>query len=60
MAKGKFERTKPNVTVGTIGHVRSAGNTSLAAAIATVLSKQFGGTAQPYDPEPVKPKKAKP
>jgi hypothetical protein len=42
MAKGKFERTKPHVNVGTIGHV-DHGKTTLTAAIATVLSKKFGG-----------------
>lgn len=46
MAKGKFERTKPHVNVGTIGHV-DHGKTTLTAAIATVLSKKFGGEAKP-------------
>ncbi|WP_254439744.1 GTP-binding protein, partial [Pandoraea iniqua] len=44
MAKEKFERTKPHVNVGTIGHV-DHGKTTLTAAIATVLSSKFGGTA---------------
>ncbi|UOD32520.1 elongation factor Tu [Massilia violaceinigra] len=48
MAKGKFERTKPHVNVGTIGHV-DHGKTTLTAAIATVLSKKFGGEAKAYD-----------
>ena len=48
MAKGKFERTKPHVNVGTIGHV-DHGKTTLTAAIATVLSKKFGGEAKGYD-----------
>ncbi|MDE2598819.1 MAG: elongation factor Tu [Rhodocyclaceae bacterium] len=48
MAKGKFERTKPHVNVGTIGHV-DHGKTTLTAAIATVLSKKFGGEAKKYD-----------
>jgi len=48
MAKGKFERTKPHVNVGTIGHV-DHGKTTLTAAITTVLSKQFGGEAKGYD-----------
>ena len=48
MAKGKFERTKPHVNVGTIGHV-DHGKTTLTAAITTVLSKQFGGEARGYD-----------
>ena len=47
MAKGKFERTKPHVNVGTIGHV-DHGKTTLTAAIATVLSKHFGGEARDY------------
>jgi len=48
MAKSKFERTKPHVNVGTIGHV-DHGKTTLTAAIATVLSRQFGGEARGYD-----------
>ena len=47
MAKDKFERTKPHVNVGTIGHV-DHGKTTLTAAIATVLSKHFGGEAKDY------------
>jgi elongation factor Tu len=47
MAKGKFERTKPHVNVGTIGHV-DHGKTTLTAAITTVLSKKFGGEAKAY------------
>jgi elongation factor Tu len=47
MAKGKFERTKPHVNVGTIGHV-DHGKTTLTAAITTVLSKKFGGEAKNY------------
>ena len=42
MAKGKFERTKPHVNVGTIGHV-DHGKTTLTAAISTVLTAKFGG-----------------
>jgi len=48
MAKSKFERTKPHVNVGTIGHV-DHGKTTLTAAIATVLSRKFGGEAKGYD-----------
>jgi len=48
MAKGKFERTKPHVNVGTIGHV-DHGKTTLTAAITTVLSKLYGGEAKAYD-----------
>ena len=48
MAKGKFERTKPHVNVGTIGHV-DHGKTTLTAAITSVLSKKFGGEAKGYD-----------
>jgi elongation factor Tu len=47
MAKEKFERTKPHVNVGTIGHV-DHGKTTLTAAITTVLTKKFGGTAKGY------------
>ncbi|WP_120965863.1 elongation factor Tu [Comamonas sp. lk] len=47
MAKEKFSRTKPHVNVGTIGHV-DHGKTTLTAAIATVLSKHFGGEAKDY------------
>jgi len=47
MAKGKFERTKPHVNVGTIGHV-DHGKTTLTAAISTVLSKKFGGEAKGF------------
>jgi len=48
VAKSKFERTKPHVNVGTIGHV-DHGKTTLTAAITTVLSKKFGGEAKAYD-----------
>ena len=48
MAKGKFERTKPHVNVGTIGHV-DLGKTTLTAAICTVLATKFGGEAKAYD-----------
>jgi elongation factor Tu len=49
MAKGKFERTKPHVNVGTIGHV-DHGKTTLTAAITTVLSNKSGsGEARGYD-----------
>ncbi len=48
MAKTKFERTKPHVNVGTIGHV-DHGKTTLTAAITTILSKKFGGEAKAYD-----------
>ncbi len=44
MAKEKFERTKPHVNVGTIGHV-DHGKTTLTAAICTTLAKHFGGEA---------------
>ena len=47
MAKSKFERTKPHVNVGTIGHV-DHGKTTLTAAVTTVLTKQFGGEAKNY------------
>ncbi len=48
MAKGKFQRTKPHVNVGTIGHV-DHGKTTLTAAITSVLSAKFGGEAKKYD-----------
>ncbi|EIC12621.1 elongation factor Tu [Kingella kingae] len=48
MAKEKFERTKPHVNVGTIGHV-DHGKTTLTAALTTILAERFGGTAKAYD-----------
>ena len=48
MAKSKFERTKPHVNVGTIGHV-DHGKTTLTAAMTSVLSKLYGGEAKAYD-----------
>jgi elongation factor Tu len=48
MAKGKFERTKPHVNVGTIGHV-DHGKTTLTAAMTMVLSAKYGGEARAYD-----------
>ncbi len=48
MSKEKFERTKPHVNVGTIGHV-DHGKTTLTAALTTVLAKQFGGEVKGYD-----------
>ncbi|MEP1554708.1 elongation factor Tu, partial [Paraglaciecola sp.] len=48
MAKEKFERTKPHVNVGTIGHV-DHGKTTLTAAITTVLAKTYGGDASAFD-----------
>jgi elongation factor Tu len=48
MAKSKFQRTKPHVNVGTIGHV-DHGKTTLTAAMTLVLSKLFGGEAKAYD-----------
>src|ERR1700709_285528 len=47
MGKSKFERTKPHVNVGTIGHV-DHGKTTLTAAMTMVLSKKFGGEARAY------------
>jgi elongation factor Tu len=47
MAKGKFERTKPHVNVGTIGHV-DHGKTTLTAAITTVLTNKFGGEKKDF------------
>ena len=48
MAKQKFDRSKPHVNIGTIGHV-DHGKTTLSAAIATVLAKQGYGEARSYD-----------
>ena len=48
MAKEKFERTKPHVNVGTIGHV-DHGKTTLTAALTVVQAKKFGGEAQAFD-----------
>ncbi|MCL2178184.1 MAG: elongation factor Tu [Proteobacteria bacterium] len=48
MSKEKFERSKPHVNIGTIGHV-DHGKTTLTAAITKVLSKQGGGQALAYD-----------
>jgi elongation factor Tu len=48
MSKEKFDRTKPHINVGTIGHV-DHGKTTLTAAITSVLSKKFGGSALAYD-----------
>jgi elongation factor Tu len=48
MAKAKFDRSKPHVNIGTIGHV-DHGKTTLTAAISTVLAKASGGEAKGYD-----------
>ena len=48
MAKQRFERTKPHVNVGTIGHV-DHGKTTLTAAITKVLGMQGGASFRPYD-----------
>jgi len=48
MSKGKFERTKPHVNVGTIGHV-DHGKTTLTAALTKVLAEKFGGEFKAYD-----------
>ncbi len=48
MSKEKFERTKPHVNVGTIGHV-DHGKTTLTAAITTVMAKKNGGQARAFD-----------
>ncbi|MBY6063962.1 elongation factor Tu [Pseudidiomarina sediminum] len=47
MSKEKFERSKPHVNVGTIGHV-DHGKTTLTAAITTVLAKTYGGSAKDF------------
>lgn len=48
MAKSKFERIKPHINVGTIGHV-DHGKTTLTAAITTILTKKFGGETKSYE-----------
>ena len=48
MSKAKFERKKPHVNVGTIGHV-DHGKTTLTAALTVIQSKKFGGEAKAYD-----------
>ena len=48
MSKGKFERTKPHVNVGTIGHV-DHGKTTLTAALTKVLAEKYGGEFKAYD-----------
>ena len=48
MSKEKFERTKPHVNVGTIGHV-DHGKTTLTAAITTHQASKFGGETKAYD-----------
>jgi elongation factor Tu len=48
MAKAKFQRTKPHVNVGTIGHV-DHGKTTLTAAMTMILAKKFGGEARTYE-----------
>ena len=48
MAKSKFDRSKPHVNIGTIGHV-DHGKTTLTAALTKVLSEHFGGNAMAFD-----------
>ena len=48
MAKEKFERSKPHVNVGTIGHV-DHGKTTLTAALTRVGAEVFGGDARAFD-----------
>ncbi|PCJ51224.1 MAG: elongation factor Tu, partial [Candidatus Hydrogenedentota bacterium] len=48
MSKEKFERTKPHVNVGTIGHV-DHGKTTLTSAITKVLAESQGATAMDFD-----------
>jgi elongation factor Tu len=48
MAKSKFERTKPHLNVGTIGHV-DHGKTTLTAAMTMILSKKYGGDVKTYE-----------
>ncbi|TLY84057.1 MAG: elongation factor Tu, partial [Gammaproteobacteria bacterium] len=48
MSKEKFERNKPHVNVGTIGHV-DHGKTTLTAALTKVMAETYGGTFMAYD-----------
>ena len=48
MAKAKFERTKPHMNVGTVGHV-DHGKTTLTAALTAILAKKHGGDVKGYD-----------
>jgi elongation factor Tu len=48
MSKGKFERTKPHVNVGTIGHV-DHGKTTLTSALTLITSRRFGGEYRAYE-----------
>lgn len=48
MVKQKFERSKPHINVGTIGHV-DHGKTTLTSAITTILAKKYGGIAKAFD-----------
>jgi elongation factor Tu len=48
VSKAKFERTKPHVNVGTIGHV-DHGKTTLTAALTKVMAEKFGGEVSAYD-----------
>ena len=57
MAKAKFERTKPHVNVGTIGHV-DHGKTTLTAAITKVLALKGGSQFRAFDSIDTPPKSA--
>jgi elongation factor Tu len=48
VSKAKFERKKPHVNVGTIGHV-DHGKTTLTAALTKVMAERFGGEARSFD-----------
>ena len=48
MSKAKFERKKPHVNVGTIGHV-DHGKTTLTAALTMVTAEKYGGEVRGYD-----------
>ena len=52
MAKEKFDRSKPHVNIGTIGHV-DHGKTTLTAAITTVLAKKGLSEVKSFDKKPV-------
>lgn len=52
MAKEKFERSKPHLNVGTIGHV-DHGKTTLTAALTKVCAEVYGGSARAFERSPI-------
>ena len=58
MSKEKFERTKPHVNVGTIGHV-DHGKTTLTAALTKVMAEKHGGEVKALRPDRQRPGRAR-